>query len=86
MPTYDYLCTSCQHAFEEIVTLAEKEQFTVVTPCPMCGKKKLKQTPGAPMFIYDRGKSIYKRAGDGWKEVQDKIKRGQGRGHTIRTK
>jgi putative FmdB family regulatory protein len=86
MPTYDFCCSKCGHTFEEIVSLAERENFTKDTPCPKCGKKKLKQTPGAPSFIYDRGKSIYKRAGDGWKEVQDKIKKGSGRSHTIRTK
>ena len=86
MPTYDFQCTACKHVFEEIVPLADREEFTKVSICPKCGKQKLKRLIGSPLFIYDRGKTIYKRAGDGWKEVQDKIKKGCGRGHTIRTK
>jgi putative FmdB family regulatory protein len=48
MPTYDYICSSCQHKFEEILKIAEKE-IPNQSPCPNCKKVNCIETVmGAP--------------------------------------
>src|SRR5882672_11528345 len=39
MPTYDYLCTSCQHAWE----LEQRIVEDPVKKCPKCGKNTAKR-------------------------------------------
>ena len=36
MPTYDYECSTCQHAFEESLRIAEMD-IPLSQPCPKCG-------------------------------------------------
>ena len=86
MPTYDFICTACKHEFEAILRIAEREEYTQNGKCPKCGKQKLKRRVTTTSFSMDGAKDIFHRAGDGWKEVQDKIKAGSGKGNTIRTK
>ena len=83
MPNYDFKCLKCDKIEERLVPLSQKDEKVI---CSCEEKSEMIRLIGSPLFIYDRGKSIYKRAGDGWKEVQDKIKAGSGRGNTIRTK
>ena len=53
-----------------MMKIADKEQFLKDNP-------HLKQVIlSAPGIDYDGGKTVLQRAGDGWKEVQDKIKSG----------
>ena len=33
MPTYDYVCKSCEHAFEHFQTMTS----TLLEECPSCG-------------------------------------------------
>jgi putative FmdB family regulatory protein len=86
MPTYDYSCKACGYKFEECVSITDRDNFAKNTPCPVCKKKKLERGVAVGAFHYDHGVSPFKRAGDGWKEVQDRIKAGAGKNHTIRTK
>ena len=39
MPLYDYLCESCGKKFEDLRSLAERQN----APCPICGKPSDKQ-------------------------------------------
>jgi putative FmdB family regulatory protein len=39
MPTYEYLCESCQKAFEITLSIAERAKASV--KCPGCGSDKL---------------------------------------------
>jgi putative FmdB family regulatory protein len=86
MPTYDYTCEACGHTFDMNVQVIERDIFAQSTPCPECKKKKLIRGVSAAAFHYDHGVSIHKRAGDGWKEVQDRIKAGSAKKNTITTK
>ncbi len=55
MPTYDYLCDACDHAFElfqSITADAEKK-------CPECGKKKLRRLIGPGAAIVFKGSGFY---------------------------
>jgi putative FmdB family regulatory protein len=38
LPTYEYQCKACDHAFSVIQTLAQHEKGK--PPCPKCKKKK----------------------------------------------
>lgn len=62
MPTYDYVCESCGHEFEEFQRMTEK----ALTKCPKCGKLKLKRLIGKGSHI--------NFVGDGWtsKKIGDK--------------
>ena len=43
MPTYDYVCDACGHAFELFQSMSDGMKKT----CPTCGKKKLRRLIGA---------------------------------------
>ena len=56
MPTYDYECTACSHAFELFQSImAEPEK-----KCPECGKKKLRRLIGPGAAIVFKGSGFYK--------------------------
>ena len=70
MPIYEFMNTKTNEVEEHVMKYSEKEQFIKDNP-------HLK--PGiytAPNIDYDGGGSVLKKAGDGWKEVQDRIKSG----------
>jgi len=43
MPTYDYVCDGCGHAFELFQSMTDSVKKT----CPKCKKKKLRRLIGA---------------------------------------
>jgi len=55
MPTYDYVCDACEHAFEEFQGFSDE----VLTKCPKCGKKKLRRVFGAGAAVLFRGSGFY---------------------------
>lgn len=46
MPTYEYLCGSCGHNFEQVQKISEDALVT----CPQCGKNELKRLVNAAAF------------------------------------
>jgi putative FmdB family regulatory protein len=56
MPTYDYVCDGCGHAFELFQSMTD----TVKKTCPKCGKKKLRRLIGAGGAIVFKGSGFYK--------------------------
>ena len=56
MPTYDYVCDGCGHAFELFQSMTEATKKT----CPKCGKKKLRRLIGAGGAIMFKGSGCYK--------------------------
>ena len=56
MPTYDYVCDACQHAFE----LSQPMSASPKKKCPQCGKPKLRRLIGAGMAIMFKGSGFYK--------------------------
>ena len=44
MPHYEYLCQTCGHRFEAVVTLHEHERGRKA-PCPKCQSTKVQQRP-----------------------------------------
>src|SRR6476659_2277391 len=64
MPTYDYKCQACGHAFEELQSFSAP----VLTKCPACKKNKLERLFGGGGAIIFKGSGFYetdyRRAGD----------------------
>tara|TARA_B000000557_G_C20711403_1_gene416073 strand:+ start:369 stop:617 length:249 start_codon:yes stop_codon:yes gene_type:complete len=70
MPTYDFQDKETGEVVTKIMSISSKEEFLKDNP-------NLKQVIlSAPGIDYDGGKTVLGRAGDGWKEVQDRIKAG----------
>jgi putative FmdB family regulatory protein len=51
MPTYDYLCTACGHAFEREQRMTEDP----IKKCPKCGKAKAQRQITGGNFILKGG-------------------------------
>ena len=55
MPTYEYECQSCKHAFEALQTMTEPK----LTQCPECGKDKLARLIGSGSGVIFKGSGFY---------------------------
>jgi putative FmdB family regulatory protein len=55
MPTYDYVCSACDHKFERF----QKMSDGVLRKCPECGKLKLKRLMGTGAGIIFKGSGFY---------------------------
>lgn len=55
MPTYDYVCDACGHAFEEWQSFADDP----LTTCTKCKKKKLRRLIGNGAAIVFKGSGFY---------------------------
>jgi putative FmdB family regulatory protein len=55
MPTYDYECDACGHAFE----LFQSITAPVEKQCPVCGKKRLRRLFGTGAAIVFKGSGFY---------------------------
>lgn len=55
MPTYDYECKACGHAFEELQSFSEP----LLTKCPKCKKNKLERLFGGGGAIIFKGTGFY---------------------------
>jgi putative FmdB family regulatory protein len=55
MPTYDYECDACNHAFELFQSITDKH----IRKCPECGKLKIRRLIGAGSTIIFKGSGFY---------------------------
>ena len=55
MPTYDYECTSCGHAFEKFQSITAP----AVRKCPECKKLKVRRLIGTGAGIIFKGSGFY---------------------------
>ncbi len=55
MPTYDYKCSACGHAFEQFQSMKDK----VLRTCPNCGRKALERLIGTGAAIVFKGSGFY---------------------------
>src|SRR5687768_4468194 len=55
MPTYEYVCDACGHAFEEFQSMADKS----LRKCPTCKKLKLRRLFGTGAAIIFKGGGFY---------------------------
>ena len=55
MPTYDYVCDACNHAFELFQSMTDSVKRT----CPKCKKRKLRRLIGTGGAIMFKGSGFY---------------------------
>src|SRR5215475_2313921 len=55
MPTYDYVCDNCEHAFELFQSITEAKK----RKCPKCAKNKLRRLIGTGAAIMFKGSGFY---------------------------
>ncbi len=55
MPTYDYLCDSCDHEFEKFQSITAGS----LRKCPECGQNQLKRLIGKGAGIIFKGSGFY---------------------------
>ena len=55
MPTYEYQCSNCDHAFEVLQSMLEKK----LRKCPECDKKTLHRLIGSGSGIIFKGTGFY---------------------------
>ena len=55
MPTYDYICDGCEHAFE----LFQQMTAPVKRKCPECGERSLRRFVGTGAGILFKGSGFY---------------------------
>ena len=55
MPTYDYQCAACGHAFEQFQSITAAP----LKKCPGCGKLKLKRLIGTGAGLIFKGAGFY---------------------------
>jgi putative FmdB family regulatory protein len=55
MPTYDYLCGTCGHKFEQFQSITAGS----LKKCPKCGKLKLKRLLGTGVGVIFKGSGFY---------------------------
>jgi putative FmdB family regulatory protein len=55
MPTYEYECQACGHAFEELQAMTDVK----LTKCPKCHKNKLARLIGSGSGMIFKGSGFY---------------------------
>ena len=72
MPTYDYRCHECGHAFEKFQSITASS----VRKCPECGKLKVKRLLGAGAGIIFKGNGFYQTdyRSDSYRKAAEKDK------------
>ena len=67
MPLYDFKDLTSGEVYTKMMSIADMEEYVK--------DKNIQQVMSAPKLI-SSAKGTLQTAGDGWKEVQDKIKKG----------
>lgn len=70
MPTYEYLCGSCEGRFEKFQSITAG----ALVKCPQCGKRKLKRLIGAGAGVIFKGSGFHETdyRSDSYKEAVKK--------------
>jgi len=55
MPTYEYVCDACGHAFDEFQSITAKP----LKKCPECGKARLRRLIGTGAGVIFKGSGFY---------------------------
>jgi putative FmdB family regulatory protein len=71
MPTYEYQCKRCKHAFEDIKKIDDRD-LPCSAPCPQCGKRGVERGISVPVMGADANVG----PGADFKELARKMSRG----------
>jgi putative FmdB family regulatory protein len=55
VPTYEYVCDGCGHAFDELQSFSDEP----LKKCPQCGKNKLRRLFGTGAAVLFKGSGFY---------------------------
>lgn len=83
MPTYDYQCDKCEHHFEEILKISEREE-PLKNPCPNCKAEESIQLCMTAPFIGDPVRQGVTKMDGKLKERLQEIKRKHPRANGIK--
>jgi putative FmdB family regulatory protein len=74
MPTYDYMCESCGHEFEQFQSIKARP----IRRCPRCGKTALKRLIGVGAAVIFKGPGFYQTdyRTESYKKAAEKEKTG----------
>jgi len=78
MPNYGFICEKCDHQFDEILKIEERE-LPLSKPCPKCKKKKgvRREYDGYTQPISsDSTLTPNKATGGRWNELMGRMKKG----------
>jgi putative FmdB family regulatory protein len=72
MPTYDYLCSNCDHEFEKFQSITAGN----LKKCPECGKMTLQRLIGTGSGVIFKGSGFYETdyRSKSYKDGKDKAK------------
>ena len=77
--TYSYCCEKCNYFWDANLQLDSRD-LPLGEPCPNCALVgEVKRTLSAPSITYGGGKTVLQRAGSGWNDVLNKVKKSSGR-------
>lgn len=78
--TYTYRCDACSEQWEDRQLLCDRDLPTT-QPCPHCMSENVVKRiiDFAPRISYDGAKTVLQRAGSGWNDVLNKVKKSSGR-------
>ena len=68
MPTYTFINSKTKEEWTDMMSISDMEEYVK--------DKNVRQVIGSPMIIGEVSGSVGRKAGDGWKEVQQRIKKG----------
>jgi len=84
--TYTFKCEACQNHWETNLTVATRDN-PCSEPCPQCSEYNVTRTfIAAPRISYDGSLTVLQRAGSGWNDVLNKVKKASGRQAKIETR
>jgi len=84
--TYSYSCKSCGAAWDCSRTIERRDE-PCFAACPHCEQTDcVTRTIAAPAISYAGGMTVLQRAGSGWNDVLNKVKKSSGRQSKIETR
>lgn len=84
MPTYDYVCSECQHTFDKLLKIDDRALPTQ-EDCPNCGKNGcVALSFTAPSLMSPFRVDGLKRPSGQFRERVQQIKKGLGRNTTLK--
>lgn len=75
MPTYCFLCETCNHSFDKFLFVSNRKQPESEN-CPMCSTKKIINIPGSIQVFSDSTLTANKKTKGEWDKLMNKMKKG----------
>ena len=84
--TYCYQCSNCEQHWEANLPMNDRD-VPCSEECPHCSAvDSVKRILAAPGISYAGAKTVLQRAGWGWNDVLNKVKKASGRNAKIETR